>query len=113
MNVEQLAIECGVIVADEQTTVWTNNNAIEVLERFGEAYHQYKMDKLKANTTQVNNHEHEFLVSFNYYHGTNFTQEDLHNVQHNDDTEFAYGKKWAKKLELALLFYRFGYYRHI
>lgn len=34
MNIEQLAIEAGVIYADEKSTHWTNNNAIEALDNF-------------------------------------------------------------------------------
>ena len=34
MNIEKLAIESGVIYADGCTTYWTENNAVEVLDRF-------------------------------------------------------------------------------
>ena len=34
MNIEKLAIESGVIYADVCTTYWTENNAVEVLDRF-------------------------------------------------------------------------------
>ena len=37
MNIEQLAIEAGVIYVDESSTYWTDNNAIEVLEKFAQA----------------------------------------------------------------------------
>lgn len=37
MNIEQLAIEAGVIHVDESSTYWTDNNAIEVLEKFAQA----------------------------------------------------------------------------
>lgn len=34
MDIEKLAVEAGVIVVDEQNTYWTENNAIEVLDKF-------------------------------------------------------------------------------
>ena len=37
MNIEQLAIEAGVIYVDESSTYWTDNNAIEVLDKFAQA----------------------------------------------------------------------------
>lgn len=37
MNIEQIAMETGVIFADESYTYWSENNAIEVLERFAQA----------------------------------------------------------------------------
>ena len=36
MNIEQLAIEAGVIYVDENSTYWTDNNAIEVLDKFAQ-----------------------------------------------------------------------------
>ena len=36
MDIEKMAIEAGVIYADEQLTYWTDNNAIEVLDRFAQ-----------------------------------------------------------------------------
>ena len=41
MNIEQLAIEAGVIYVDEgvlhSSLYWTDNNAIEVLDKFAQA----------------------------------------------------------------------------
>lgn len=37
MNIEKLAIESGVIYVNDNSTYWTENNAIEVLERFAQA----------------------------------------------------------------------------
>jgi acetyl-CoA carboxylase alpha subunit len=37
MNIKQLAIEAGVIYVDGTSTYWTDNNAIEVLEKFAQA----------------------------------------------------------------------------
>ena len=37
MNIEQLAIEAGVIYVDGTSTYWTDNNAIEVLDKFAQA----------------------------------------------------------------------------
>jgi hypothetical protein len=34
MNIEQMAIDAGVIVVEGDNTYWTENNAIEVLEQF-------------------------------------------------------------------------------
>jgi hypothetical protein len=34
MNIEQMAIDAGVIVVDREYTCWTENNAIEVLDKF-------------------------------------------------------------------------------
>ena len=52
MNIEKLAIESGVIYADERVTYWTDNNAIEVLYKFAQAVLKNKppttdIDKLK------------------------------------------------------------------
>ena len=37
MNIKQLAIEAGVIYVEGKNTYWTENNAIEVLEKFANA----------------------------------------------------------------------------
>ena len=37
MNIEKLAIESGVIHVNDNSTYWTENNAIEVLSKFAEA----------------------------------------------------------------------------
>jgi hypothetical protein len=37
MNIEKLAIEAGVIVVDDGFIYWTENDAIEVLEKFAQA----------------------------------------------------------------------------
>jgi hypothetical protein len=37
MNIKQLAIEAGVIYVDGTSTYWTDNNAIEVLDKFAQA----------------------------------------------------------------------------
>jgi hypothetical protein len=34
MNIEQMAIDAGVIVVEDGKTYWTENNAVEVLEQF-------------------------------------------------------------------------------
>jgi hypothetical protein len=34
MNIDQMAIEAGVIVVEDGITYWTENDALEVLERF-------------------------------------------------------------------------------
>jgi hypothetical protein len=34
MNIEQMAIDAGVIVVEDGKTYWTENDAIEVLEQF-------------------------------------------------------------------------------
>ena len=52
MDIEKLAIESGVIYADERVTYWTDNNAIEVLYKFAQAVLKDKppitdIDKLK------------------------------------------------------------------
>jgi hypothetical protein len=36
MDIEQLAIQAGVIYSDFQNTYWTKNNAIEVLDKFAQ-----------------------------------------------------------------------------
>ena len=51
MNIEQLAIEAGVIYVDEgvlhSSLYWTDNNAIEVLDKFAQAV---IMEWLKENS---------------------------------------------------------------
>jgi hypothetical protein len=36
MDIEKIAVEAGVLYVDEQSTYWTENNAIEVLDRFAQ-----------------------------------------------------------------------------
>jgi hypothetical protein len=36
MNIEQLAIQAGVIDVTDNSTYWTENNAIEVLDKFAQ-----------------------------------------------------------------------------
>ncbi len=36
MNIEQMAIDAGVIVVENDATYWTENNAIEVLDKFAQ-----------------------------------------------------------------------------
>lgn len=36
MNIERMAIQAGVIEVTEDATYWTENNAIEVLDKFAQ-----------------------------------------------------------------------------
>ena len=49
MNIEKLAIEAGVIHVseDDNSTYWTENNAIEVLERFAQLVLRTKMTDIQ------------------------------------------------------------------
>jgi hypothetical protein len=47
MNIERLAIEAGVIYVDENSTYWTENNAIEVLDKFAQLVIQTYEEKAK------------------------------------------------------------------
>jgi hypothetical protein len=36
MNIERMAIDAGVIVVEDGKTYWTENNAVEVLDKFAQ-----------------------------------------------------------------------------
>lgn len=52
-DIEQLAIEAGVIEAGDNFTTWTNNNAIEVLEKFAQAVIKQHIHRHRKNNTEV------------------------------------------------------------
>jgi hypothetical protein len=47
MNIEQLAIQAGVIDVTDNSTYWTENNAIEVLDKFAQLVIQTYEEKAK------------------------------------------------------------------
>lgn len=53
IDIEQLAIQTGVIEVGENYTTWTNNNAIEVLDKFAQAVIKAHILRHKLNSTEV------------------------------------------------------------
>lgn len=49
MNIEELAIKAGVIEVSENSTYWTENNAIEVLDTFAQlVIENYLLNEIKG-----------------------------------------------------------------
>lgn len=85
MNIEQLAIESGVIHVDGTNTYWTDNNAIEVLDKFANAVIKEQLinEIIKLNIEFIHNDgtSADELVSHLLRHGfeglKNMTMEEL------------------------------------
>lgn len=53
IDIEKLAIQTGVIEVGDNCTTWTNNNAIEVLEKFAQAVIKQHSHRHRKNNTEV------------------------------------------------------------
>jgi hypothetical protein len=63
MNIEQLAIDAGVIYVAEDYTYWTENNAIEVLDKFAQMVIQAHMEHtIRCNNCMTDFKGNDYLV---------------------------------------------------
>ena len=73
MNIEKLAIESGVIYADGCTTYWTENNAVEVLDRFSKlVIREYTNERSHIMIDYKNSKPSEYLSAWDYVGGLCF-----------------------------------------